>query len=123
MFLEYLKLNILHIVFLTDQLCECSLTAGNYLLSQTDTNYRDMPEVRDGYFTIYYAFNKIIMDVITKTFGLCMLRTNVAILVGHILLCSLYMWHYTYDNTDHILYKILKDDASHAYSIYNYEHE
>ena len=47
------------------QLCKCSLTAGNYLLSQTDTNCRDMPEARDGYFTTYYAFNKIILDVIT----------------------------------------------------------
>ena len=27
------------------------------------------------------------------------------------------MQHCTCDNTDHILYKILKDDASHAYSI------
>ena len=26
------------------EICECSLTAGNYLLSQTDTNCRDMPE-------------------------------------------------------------------------------
>ena len=43
------------------ELCECSLTAGNYLLSQTDTNCRDMPEARDGYFTTYYAFNKIIL--------------------------------------------------------------
>ena len=47
------------------ELCEYSLTAGNYLLSQTDTNCRDMPEARDGYFTTYYAFNKIILDVIT----------------------------------------------------------
>ena len=71
MFLEYLKLNILHIVFLTDQeLCECSLTAGNYLLSQTDTNCRDMPEARDSYFTTYYAFNKIILDVITVKFDI-----------------------------------------------------
>ena len=30
------------------ELCKCSLTAGNYLLSQTDTNCRDMPEARDG---------------------------------------------------------------------------
>ena len=69
MFLECLKLNILHIVFLTE-LCECSLTAGNYLLSQTDTNCRDMPEARDGYFTTYYAFNKIILDVITVKFDI-----------------------------------------------------
>ena len=70
-FLEYLKLNILHIVFLTDRsCCECSLTAGNYLLSQTDTNCGDMPEARDGYFTTYYAFNKIILDVITVKFDI-----------------------------------------------------
>ena len=47
------------------ELCECSLTAGNYLLSQTDTNCGDMPEARDNYFTTYYTFNKIILDVIT----------------------------------------------------------
>ena len=46
-------------------MCECSLTAGNYLLHQTDTNCQDMPEARDSYFTTYYAFNKIILDVIT----------------------------------------------------------
>ena len=50
--------------------CECSLTAGNYLLSQTDTNCGDMPEARDGYFTTYYAFNKIILDVITVKFDI-----------------------------------------------------
>ena len=52
------------------ELCECSLTAGNYLLSQTDTNCGDMPEARDGYFTTYYAFNKIILDVITVKFNI-----------------------------------------------------
>ena len=52
------------------ELCECSLTAGNYLLSQTDTNCRDIPEARDGYFTTYYAFNKIILDVITVKFDI-----------------------------------------------------
>ena len=52
------------------ELCECSLTAGNYLLRQTDTNYRDMPEARDGYFTTYYAFNKIILDIITVKFDI-----------------------------------------------------
>ena len=35
------------------ELCECSLTAGDYLLSQTGTNCGDMPEARDGYFTTY----------------------------------------------------------------------
>ena len=52
------------------ELCECSLTAGNYLLSQTDTNCRDMPEARDGYFTTYYAFNKILLDVIRVKFNI-----------------------------------------------------
>ena len=50
------------------ELCKCSLTAGNYLLSQT--NCGDMPEGRDGYFTTYYAFNKIILDVITVKFDI-----------------------------------------------------
>ena len=52
------------------ELCECSLTAGNYLLSQTDTNCGDMPEARDGYFTTYYVFNKIILDVNTVKFDI-----------------------------------------------------
>ena len=52
------------------ELCECSLTAGNYLLSQTDTNCGDMPEARDGYFTTYYAFKKIILDIITVKFNI-----------------------------------------------------
>ena len=47
-----------------------SLTAGNYLLSQTDTNCGDMPEGRDGYFTTYYAFNKIVLDIITVKFDI-----------------------------------------------------
>ena len=48
------------------ELCECSLTAGNYLLSQTDTNCG----ARDSYFTTYYAFNKIILDIITVKFDI-----------------------------------------------------
>ena len=71
MFLEYLRLNIQPYHILNrSELCECSLTAGNYLLSQTDTNCGDMPEARDGYSTTYYAFNKIILDVITVKFNI-----------------------------------------------------
>ena len=40
-----------HHILIRSELCECSLTAGNYVLSQTDTNFGDMPEARDGYFT------------------------------------------------------------------------
>ena len=52
------------------ELCECSLTAGNYLLSYTNSNCRNAPEARDGYFTTYYSFNKIVLDVITEKFDI-----------------------------------------------------
>ena len=52
------------------ELCECSLTAGNYLLSYTNINCGKTPEARDGYFTTYYSFNKIVLDVITKKFDI-----------------------------------------------------
>ena len=64
--IEYSTYHILN----RSELCECSLTAGNYLLSQTDTNCKDMPEARDGYFTTYCAFNKIMLDVITVKFDI-----------------------------------------------------
>ena len=50
------------------ELCECSLTAGNYLLSYTNINCGNAPEARDSYFTTYYSFNKIVLDIITKKF-------------------------------------------------------
>ena len=52
------------------ELCECSLTAGNYLLSYTNVNCGNTPEARDGYFTTYYSFNKIVLDVITEKFDI-----------------------------------------------------
>ena len=61
---EYSTYHILN----RSELCECSLTAGNYLLSYT--NCGNTPEARDGYFTTYYSFNKIVLDVITKTFNI-----------------------------------------------------
>ena len=64
--IEYSTYRILN----RSEVCKCSLTAVNYLLSQTDTNCRDMPEARDGYFTTYYACNKIILDVITVKFDI-----------------------------------------------------
>ena len=64
--IEYSTYHILN----RSELCECSLTTGNYLLSQTDTNCGDMPEARDGYFTTYYTFNKIILDIITVKFDI-----------------------------------------------------
>ena len=52
------------------ELCECSLTAGNYLLSYTNINCGNAPEARDGYFTTYYSFNKVVLDIITEKFDI-----------------------------------------------------
>ena len=45
-------------------------TAGNYLLSQTASNCGDMPEAKDSFFTTHYAFNKIVLDVLTEKFNI-----------------------------------------------------
>ena len=52
------------------ELCECSVTAGNYLLSQTASNCGDMPEARDGFFSTYYAFKKTVLDVLMEKFNI-----------------------------------------------------
>ena len=64
--IEYSTYHILN----RSELCECSLTAGNYLLSYTNINCGNAPEARDGYFTTYYSFNKIVLDVITEKFDI-----------------------------------------------------
>ena len=62
--IEYFTYHILN----RSELCECSLTASNYLLSYTNINCGNTPEARDSYFTTYYSFNKIILDVIMEKF-------------------------------------------------------
>ena len=52
------------------ELCECSLMAGNYLLSQAASNCGGMPEAKDGFFTTYYAFNWIVLDVLMEKFDI-----------------------------------------------------
>ena len=64
--IEYSTYRILN----RSELCECSLTAGNYLLSYTNKSCGNAPDARDGYFTIYYSFNKIVLDAITKKFDI-----------------------------------------------------
>ena len=64
--IEYSTYRILN----RSELCECLLTTGNYLLSYTNINCGNTPEARDGYFTTYYSFNKIVLDVITKKFDI-----------------------------------------------------
>ena len=64
--IEYFTYHILN----RSELCECSLTAGNYLLSYMNINCGNIPEARDSYFTTYYSFNKIVLDVITEKFDI-----------------------------------------------------
>ena len=52
------------------RLCECLLTAGNYLLSYTNINCGNAPEARDGYFTTCYSFNKIVLDITMEKFDI-----------------------------------------------------
>ena len=42
----------------------------NYLLSYTNINCGNTPEARDSYFTTYYLFNKIVLDIITEKFDI-----------------------------------------------------
>ena len=64
--IEYSTYRILN----RSELCECSLTTGNYLLSYMNINCGNAPEARDGYFTTYYSFNKIVLDIITERFDI-----------------------------------------------------
>ena len=64
--IEYSTYRILN----RSELCECSLTAGNYLLSYMNINCGNAPEARDGYFTTYYSFNNIVLDIITEKFDI-----------------------------------------------------
>ena len=64
--IEYSTYRILN----RSELCECSPTAGNYLLSYTNINCGNTQEARDSYFTTYYLFNKIVLDIITEKFNI-----------------------------------------------------
>ena len=64
--IEYSTYRILN----RSELCKCSLTAGNYLLSYTNIHCGNAPGARDGYFTTCYSFNKIVLDVITTKFDI-----------------------------------------------------
>ena len=64
--LEYSTYHILN----RSELCECSLTAANYLLSQAAFNCGGTPEAKDGFFTTYYAFNRIVLDMLMEMFNI-----------------------------------------------------
>ena len=59
-----------YLILNRSELCECLLTAGNYLLSYMNINCGNAPEARDSYFTTYYSFNKIVLDIITEKFDI-----------------------------------------------------
>ena len=46
------------------------LMAGNYFISQPTSNCGGMPEAKDGFFTTYYAFNRIVLDILMKKFDI-----------------------------------------------------
>ena len=102
------------------ELCECSLTAGNYLLSYTNINCGNVPEVRDGYFTTYYSFNKIVLDIITEKFDIQVdenTRKQAALLHDNIPgydLPTIDFVNMTTDQDEDI--SMLEEDNSHIYA-------
>ena len=52
------------------KLCECFLKAGNFLLSQAASNCGGTPEVKDGICITYYAFNRIVLDMVMENFDI-----------------------------------------------------
>ena len=114
--IEYSTYHILN----RSELCECSLTAGNYLLSYTNINCGNTPETRDGYFTTYYSFNKIVLDVITEKFDIQVdenIKTQAALLHDDIPgydLPTIDLIQTATDNDENI--SILEEDNSQIYA-------
>ena len=102
------------------ELCECSLTAGNYLLRYTNINCGSAPEARDGYFTTYYSFNKIVLDVITEKFDIQVdenTKTQVALLHDDIPGYDLPTIDFVQTSTDNDEdFSILEEDNSQIYA-------
>ena len=114
--IEYSTYRILN----RSELCECSLTAGNYLPSYTNINCGNTPEARDRYFTTYYSFNKIVLDVITEKFDIQLdenTKTQAALLHDDIPgydLPTIDFVQTTTDNDEDI--SILEEDNSQIYT-------
>ena len=117
--IEYSTYRILN----RSELCECSLTTGNYLLSYTNINCGNAPEARDGYFTTYYSFNKIVMDIITEKFDIQVdenTKTQAALLHDDIPgydLPTIDFVQTTTDNDEDV--SILEEDNSQIYTHLN----
>ena len=106
------------------ELCECSLTAGNYLLSYTNINCGNAPEARDSYFTTYYSFNKIVLDVITEKFDIQVdenAKTQATLLHDDILGYDLLTIDFVQTSTDNDEdVSILEEDNSLIYAHLDY---
>ena len=117
--IEYSTYHILN----RSELCECSLTTGNYLLSYTNINCGNTPEARDGYFTTYYSFNKIVLDIITEKFDIQVdenTKTQAALLHDDIPgydSPTIDFVQTTTDNDEDI--SILEEDNSQIYAYFN----
>ena len=105
------------------ELCECSLTTVTYLLSYTNINFGNAPEARDGYFTTYYSFNKIVLDVITEKFDIQVdenTRNQAALLHDDIPGCDLPAIDFVQTTTDKDKdVSILEEDNSQIYAHLN----
>ena len=114
--IEYSTYHILN----RSEVCECSLTAGNYLLSYTNINCGNAPEARDGYFTTYYSFNKIVLDVISEKFDIQVdvnTRTQAALLHNDIPGYDLPTIDFIQTSTDNDRdISILEEDNSQIYA-------
>ena len=105
-------------------MCECSLTTGNYLLSYTNINCGNTPEARDGYFTTYHLFNKIVLDVVTEKFDIQVdenTRTQAALLHNDIPgydLPTIYFVHTSKDDDEDV--SILEEDNPQIYAHLDY---
>ena len=117
--IEYSTYRILN----RSELCKCLLTAGNYLLSYTNINCGNAPEARDGYFTTYYSFSKIVLDIITEKFNIQVdenTKTQAALLHDDIPgydLPTIDFVQTTTDNDEGI--SILEEDNSQIYAHLN----
>ena len=114
--IEYSTYRILN----RSELCECLLTAGNNLLSYTNINCGNVPEARDGYFTTYYSFNKIILGIIMEKFNIQVdenTKTQAALLQDDISeydLLTIDFIQTSIDNDEDI--SILEEDNSQIYA-------
>ena len=117
--IEYSTYHILN----RSELWECSLTTGNYLLSYTNINCGNVPEARDGYFTTYYSFNKIVLDVTTEKFNMQVdenTKNNAALLHNDIPgynLPTIDFVNMTTEQDEDV--SILEEDNSQIYAYFN----